>query len=415
MKKDAKKQKPKDEIVVKITKKGYGLKHMGRDITYEGFKDNLKEVEGVGPMPKFVVKDGSFVVGKNILDSLLFVFGKDKFTLKISKTAKESSVLKIKGKANVTLTFADLKKIQEQCLTETADIKNDVVVKQFSKIFPKHYKETTSSFYRAGSLERWIPADGNVALSIGDKERIRKLYSKAIVGGLSTSGGSSEEIAKEKAVFQLSTLEAYADALEKRIKKSTTSTKKDEADWQKYIKEHITNIKEEYIQKFEKLNIGGVDRASFPDFLLLTQDNFIDVLEIKTPNTPLVSYDPNHQNYYLSTEVSKAVAQAEKYIEQVAKKSLEVENYLMKTLKMPLGIVRPQGLVLVGSDASLAKQASPDKARQDFRRLRGAYKDIKIITYTELLVGLRNRIAVLKRLVRPKAVKGKKAKAKRSN
>ncbi len=414
MKKDAKNQKTKDEVVVKITKKGYGLKHMGRDVTYEGFKDTLKEVEGVGKMPKFVVKDGSFVVGKNILDSLLFVFGKDKFTLKISKTAKESSVVKSKGISNITLTFIDLKKLQDQCLTETADIKNDVVVKLFSKLFPKHYKETTSSFYRAGSLERWIPADGNVALSIGDKERIRKLYSKAIVGGLSTAGGSSVEIAKEKAVFQLSTLEAYADALEKRIKKSSTSTKKDEADWQKYIKEHITNIKEEYIQKFEKLNIGGIDRASFPDFLLLTQDNFIDVLEIKTPNTPLVSYDSNHQNYYLSTEVSKAVAQAEKYIEQVSKKSLEVENYLMKTLKMPLGIVRPQGLVLVGSDANLSKQTNPDKARQDFRRLRGAYKDIKIVTYSELLSGLRNRIGVLKKLTKIKTPRAKgKAKIKK--
>lgn len=410
MKKGAKKQKVKDEIRVTITKKGYGLKHMGTSVTYEGFKESLKEVEGVGIMPKFVVKDGSFVVGKNILDSLLFVFGKDKFALKISKTAKTSTILKSKGKALVTLTFADLKRIQGQCLTETADIKNDVVVKQFSKLFPKHYKESTSSFYRAGSLERWIPADGNVALSIGDKERIRKLYSKAIVGSLGTTGGTSAEIAREKAIFQLSTLEAYADALEKKIKKSTSSTKKDESEWQKYIKEHITNIKEEYIQKFEKLNIGGIDRASFPDFLLLTQDNFIDVLEIKTPNTTLVSYDVNHQNYYLSTEVSKAVAQAEKYIEQVARKSLEVENYLSKTLKIPLGIVRPQGLVLIGSEASLYKQSDPEKAKQDFRRLRGAYKDIKIITYTELLVGLRNRIAVLKRLVKPKATKSKKTK-----
>lgn len=187
---------------------------------------------------------------------------------------------------------------------------------------------------------------------------------------------------------------------------------KDESDWQTYIKEHITNLKEEYIQKLEKLNIGGLDRNSIPDFLLLTQDNFLDVLEIKTPNTTLVSYDKAHDNYYLSTELSKSIAQAEKYIEQVSRKSFEIENYLSRTYKMPFGVVRPGALILIGDESNLLKQKDPDKAKADFRRLRGSLKEIKIVTYTELLSGLRNRIGILKKITKvkasPKAKKTKK-------
>ena len=403
IKKTTPKKKPKtlpikDLIIVKITKKGYGRKHIGREVAYEGFKDNLKEDEVLGKIPKLVVKDGSFNLGKNILDSLSSVFGEEKFDLKVSKIAKISSISKTKGHAKVILTFKDLDRIKQESINETADIKNEVIVKNFSKIFPNHYTETTKGFYRAGSLERWIPEDGNISLSIGDKDRVRKLYSKAIVQGLTATGVTSKEIAEEKAVFQLSTLESYADALEKRIKKSVCSTTKDEGEWQKYIKEHITNLKEEYIQKFEKLNIGSVERNSIPDFLLLTQDNFLDVLEIKTPQAPLVSYDKSHDNYYFSKEVVMALAQAEKYIEQISKKSFEIENYLAKILKIPLGIVRPGAIILIGTEQSLNNQSDPVKAKADFRRLRSAFKDTKIITYTELLMGLRNRIAILKKL-----------------
>src|SRR5690606_30934437 len=184
----------------------------------------------------------------------------------------------------------------------------------------------------------------------------------------------------------------YADALEKKI-----STVKNEGDWQEYIREHILNLKEEYIAKEEKVNVS-IGRTSLPDFLLINQDMFLDVLEIKTPMTSLVSYDSSHQNYYLSPELMKAVSQTEKYIDQVSAYSLELEKYLSKSLKFPFGVVRPGGLIIIGSEKVLENQKDPVKAKEDFRRLRGSFKNVKIITYTELLMGLRNRITILKQM-----------------
>jgi hypothetical protein len=398
----------KDEIVVAITAKSYGARHKERELIYEGFKKELKEVEGLGNIPKLLAKDGTFSGGKNLLDTLSAKFGEDGYSVRILNKQKESSLKKIAGKVYITLSVRDIKKLKKDIWDESASVKNDLANKLLAKNFPKHFSSTTF-LYKAGTIERLVPEDCNISLNLGDKDRIRKLYSRAIVQGLSSRNVTSEDIAQEKAIFQLSTLVAYADDLERRIKKSTSTTTKDESEWQTYIKEHITNLKEEYLQKIEKLNIGAIDRNSIPDFFLLTQDNFLDILEIKTPNTPLVSYDKSHDNYYLSTEVSKSIAQAEKYIEQVSRKSEEIENYLSRNFKMPFGVVRPGALILIGSEASLSKQANPDKAKTDFRRLRGSLKDIKIITYTELLSGLRNRIGVLKKLTKIKQGKKKVA------
>lgn len=395
----ARKTPPKDEIIIAIKAKSYGAIHIGREVIYEGFRNDLKETDEGEKIPKILSKDGSFSGGKNLLDILSGKFGEDKFLLKISNIQKEAKLRKTKHLTHVILPVKDLKKLKQDIWNEGADIKNDLANKLLAKNFPKSFG-TTTSLYKAGAIERVVPEDCNISLSLGDKDRIRKLYSKAIVHGLSTKSVSSKEIAQEKAIFLLSTLEAYADDLEKRIKKSVSKKTKDEADWQSYIKEHITNLKEEYIQKIEKLNIGGIDRNSIPDFILLTQDNFLDVLEIKTPNTPLVTYDKQHDNYYFSGDVSKSIAQAEKYIEQVSRRSAEIENHLSKTFKMPFGVVRPGALVLIGSESGLAKQKNPDKAHTDFRRLRGSLKDVKIITYTELLSGLRNRIGVLKKFAK---------------
>ncbi|XVJ66911.1 MAG: DUF4263 domain-containing protein [Lacibacter sp.] len=383
-------------IEVVIKKPGYGKALIGIVVYFEGF-ENLITDENGQIRPKMVDKLGAFPMGKNILESLTRTF--KKFQLKISKI-KSSSVKKVGDKYIVCLSDTDYTRMKSGVIDEIADVKNDIIRKRFSIIYPKYYKTSGSTLYRAGTLERIIPENGAVSLSLGDKARIRKLYSSAILSGLSKSSVTSTDIARERAVFELSTLEAYADALEKKI-----VTTKDEAEWQIYIREHILNLKEEYIAKEEKINTS-IGRTSFPDFLLISQDNFLDVLEIKTPFTPLVQFDKSHNNYYLSSELMKAIAQAEKYIDQVSAAGLELEKYISKRLKLPFGVVRPGGLIIVGSEKSLDELDDPAQAKEDFRRLRNSFKNIKIITYTELLIGLRNRITILKQL-KDTAVKNK--------
>lgn len=383
-------------ISVPITKKTYGRNLQGLVVAWEGYDEKVDEKGN--KLPKPVDNMGSFQMGKNILESMQKTL--KSFSLKISKI-KQSAIRKVGKEFQVVLSDSDYSKMKQHVLEENADIKNDIIRKKFAELFPRYYKTSASSLYRAGTLERIIPESGLVSLSVGDKARVRTLYSSAILSGLTKKGVSSLDIAREKAIFDISTLEAYADSLEKKI-----GSVKTESDWQDYIREHILNLKEEYIAKEEKVNIS-IGRTSFPDFLLINQDMFLDVLEIKTPATPLVSYDNNHQNYYMSSELMKAIAQTEKYIDQVSSASLELERYLSKSLRFPFGVVRPGGLIIVGSEKGFEGQKDPAKAKEDFRRLRGTFKNVRIITYTELLMGLRNRITILKQLQAGKAGKKK--------
>lgn len=380
-------------IEVEIKKPGYGRALKGKKVYFEGYEESLKTDE-FGTRPKFVDKLGAFPFGKNILESLERNKNLKKYKIVFTKKRK-SSIKKTGSITTVYLSDIDYKQMQSYAIEENADVKNDIIRKKFSQLYPSKFKEGTVGFYRSGTIERIIPENCKVSLSIGDKARIRGLYSNAILSGLSAKSVSSADIAREKAIFELSTLEAYADALEKKIASS-----RDESEWQKYMREHILNLKEEYIAKEEHINTS-IGRTSLPDFVLINQDAFLDVMEIKTPFTTLVSYDKSHNNYYLSSEVMKAIAQTEKYLDQVSAYALDIEKYLSRKLRLPFGVIRPGGLIIVGSEKSLDAQEHPEQAREDFRRLRNSLKNIKIITYTELLSGLRNRITILKQMQKP--------------
>lgn len=373
-------------IEIEVTNRSYGKKLIGKKVSFEGYELITDEF---GTRPKFVKKDGSFTIGKNILESLDRTL--KKFKLVITKE-KKSSVKKSNRIYKVYLSDKDYAKMRTFVIAEGADIKNDIVKKTFSQIYPKNFSISGPAFYKSGTIERVVPENCNVSLSVGDKDRVRRLYSTAVLSGLTKKSISAEDIAREKIVFELSTLEAYADDLEKKIKSC-----KNESEWQEYLRDHILNLKEEYIAKEEHINTS-IGTTSLPDFVLISEDAFLDVMEIKTPFTSLVKYDSSHKNYYLSSELMKAIAQTEKYLDQVSVNSLAIEKYLSRKLKLPFGVIRPGGLIVVGAEKELDDQKDPEQAKEDFRRLRNSFKNIKIITYTELLTTLRNRITILKQL-----------------
>jgi len=123
----------------------------------------------------------------------------------------------------------------------------------------------------------------------------------------------------------LKVLQPLAKDLEKRIQSD-----KSESTWQNYLKENILIIQQGYIELIPKANIGVVG-TSYPDFLLVTYDGYLDILEIKTPFTPLLLHDKSHNNYYWSSDISKAVAQIENYIQAIAEIGDKVRNAVKDT------------------------------------------------------------------------------------
>ena len=134
--------------------------------------------------------------------------------------------------------------------------------------------------------------------------------------------------------------------------------------------------------------VGG---TKFPDFALVTHDNYLDVLEIKKPNTQLLNYDTSRKNYFWNPEMSKAIIQTENYIENILHQADAVRNYIRDTYGIELKVLRPRGIVLAGD----TRKFTTLKEKDDFRLLCLSTNNIVFVTFDELLSRLQNYIKVL--------------------
>lgn len=376
----------KQKILEKeITNNFYGRRLIGTKIYFDGFKE----------LPKFIKDDGSFPFGKHILEALLGKYKKPKLIF----TNKNITEKKTSGKTtNFYLCLSDYEKIKKLVSEKSTDIKHRAVNKIFSDVLPKEFSaDDLILVYFKGHIAEVLHKDFlPTNLSNSDIEAIENFIPKIV--GLKIKGSdSSKTILSAKNSFELSYLEELLKVLINKIKKD-----KAESSWQDFFKEKILILQDGYIKFIDKLNVDLGDNK-YPDFILVTGDSYIDILEIKTPNTPLLSYDKSHSNFYWSPDLSKAIAQTEKYINIVTQNTDRLRNHIRDKYKIDLNIIRPRGLIIAGSSGQF-KDAK--EAENDFRLLNNSLKNITVITYDDFVTRLRNRIYVLKS--NTKSIKKKK-------
>ncbi len=167
--------------------------------------------------------------------------------------------------------------------------------------------------------------------------------------------------------------------------KSNLDKKTQENTWQKFFEKNIFIFDSRYIDFISKYNLK-CGRASEPDFLVYDIYGMIDIYEIKLPGTKLLSYDESHDNYYWSLETSKAIAQLEKYIHLTMENRLAIERDIEKTKKIKVNIIKPRGVLVIGTRTQLDE----DKKIEDFYLLRSSLKNIDIVLYDEIYESLNN-------------------------
>lgn len=155
----------------------------------------------------------------------------------------------------------------------------------------------------------------------------------------------------------------------------------------------ILLIQQGYIQALEKLNVA-TGNTKFPDFALVKHDSYVDILEIKRPDTNLMKLDAGRRNYYWDPEISKAIVQLENYLESVSRSGSELRSYIKDTYEIDLKVLRPRGIILAGKTSHFM---DTQKMKDDFRLLTQSLKNIQIVSYDELHTRLENYIAVLER------------------
>lgn len=347
-----------------VTNRAYGNALKGTRIYFEGKR------------PKALNVDGRITFGKHILQMLRSRFGeRHRWII----TPNTDSITTEYGVVRVRTSQKLLARMNKENWDRSRDIKNDIVQRFFSIVFPSHFTSQTTSTYVPGTLAGIVNPKMIPRLSNEDKEAVNAFLPEYVA---SEAVGAVQKL---QATAQIETLKSLAANLEAEIGRSHP-----ESWWQTYVKSNILLMQHGYIKALEKLNVAIGD-TKFPDFCLVTHDNYLDILEIKKPDTGLLKLDSSRGNYYWDSEMSKSVSQTENYIEQVSNKAADVRSYLLDNEKIDIKAVRPRGIILAGD----ARTFVGSKQRDDFRLLSQGIKAITVLTYDELLTRLNNYIRVL--------------------
>lgn len=157
---------------------------------------------------------------------------------------------------------------------------------------------------------------------------------------------------------------------------------KSEQSWQNFLSSHILLLRSSYGEVLEKESVSL--QGKFPDFMLIDSYSYVDVYEIKTPYTRILSYDKSRNNYYWNSEISKAISQVENYLYQVQRHGESFMNDIRKNKGIEVSIVRPRGYIIAG----LRDQLTTAKMLDDFRILNESLKNVDVILYDDLLANL---------------------------
>jgi hypothetical protein len=353
-----------------VSNRSYGTALKGTKIYYEG------------KTPSALHSDGRISFGKNILETLRKRFGDN---VRWIITEKTDSINVEYGVVRVRTSQSLLKRMWKEQFDRTRDVKNDIIARTFYCAFPTHFTGQPPTAYVPGTLSKTLSKDIVKRMSSEDKEAMTRFLPEFI------SSESISAINFLKASAEIESLRELATELEQEISNSHA-----ESWWQTYIQGKILIIQQGYIKAIEKMNIA-IGNTKFPDFSLVTHDNYLDILEIKKPDTQILKADASRGNYFWDSEISKAVIQVENYLSNVSNYAAEVRSYILDKYKLDLKVVRPRGIILGGDARGFTEQ----KQRDDFRLLSQGSKNITIVTYDELLTRLKNYIGVLEQFTKP--------------
>ena len=168
------------------------------------------------------------------------------------------------------------------------------------------------------------------------------------------------------------------------------------------------------------LSQGSQSKSQF-DLILITHLGDIEVVELKRTDEVILDYDSSRGKFYPSKSLSIAVAQAERYITAVVKDNddeykidgKKIREYINEQVGGITFIetIRPTALILIGSWETLIKNYDKlsletkkkvkksdynENGLRAFREIKGSYKNIKILNYSELLEHARTRLELTK-------------------
>jgi hypothetical protein len=149
-----------------------------------------------------------------------------------------------------------------------------------------------------------------------------------------------------------------------------------EQEWQQWFKQNSWVLGSEFIKIVEE---RAIDTENVADFLMQAYDGFLDIIEIKRPDTKQEFWASSkyRDNYIPSTELVGTIMQATNYIYEVERESNSVK-FLERVGYIKA--VKPRGVLIYGRSSGWN-----DEQIESFRLLNASYHNLTIMTYDHVL------------------------------
>ncbi|HTH93284.1 MAG TPA: Shedu immune nuclease family protein [Candidatus Paceibacterota bacterium] len=370
----------KETIVFDIDSKNELIKFYPREEKFF-----LKEIvlSGFKEVPENVIVYGTFKGG-------LLYFLNDRFSDKkvfhfeILRDGK-SLITNTKNGLKVLLAYDDVLSMVQKLTSISYEAKierGEEVDLSLYNTFPKYFKKSNaekSSRNKARRLLRNLDISTIPQLKNQEAQKIVDYFIELI-----------EKRSNKQSFFNLAKLKLDEVSIENVILKLKDYIENNakESEWTTFLIENLFVIDSKYIYAVPEINLtlGGNRRV---DFGLIDSDGYLDIFEIKRPNTKIFETQPDHGNYFWHEQAVQAIVQAEKYLYSATRKGSQLVEDLQRErgVELPFKVIRPRAFLLMGSSSQFKNVNMVD----DFQVLRRSQKNIEIILYDDLLKRIQNQ------------------------
>lgn len=343
-------------------------------------------LEGYTSLPSGFYKEGYGFTsgGQYILQELFSQLGQSKLNITITKDGT-SKLIELTKSYKIVFSYKDLSKILTR-LREIKRIRNEELKKTASDylnlLFPKYITGSSEDIieYKADQLTELLNEKTIKKLSSNDIQTLQSLLPLFLQTYFKKARKATRlplvQITKKR------TEKIFIDTIIKEFENSLTKNKA-ESYWQDFLNKYLLLLNTSYTSIFEKSSISI--EGKYPDFLLFDMLGYVDIFEIKKPSTKLLKFDNSRNNYFWHDEVNKAIAQVEKYIDELLKNS-DALYRIFSRKGINVNIIRPRGYIIVGKSLQL----TTNEMKDGFRILSQSLKNIEILLYDDLLNRLKN-------------------------
>lgn len=149
-----------------------------------------------------------------------------------------------------------------------------------------------------------------------------------------------------------------------------------EQKWQEWLSKNNWVLGTDCVRILDEREI---DTANITDYLIQAYDGFLDIVEIKRPNGSLKFWMEtlDHGNYVPSSDLTKAITQATKYIYEVEREANSIK-FLEKVGNVKT--IKPRCVLIFGR----SNDWNTDQ-KEAFRILNSSYHNLAIMTYDHVL------------------------------